>query len=314
MGVKYRYTNDMRTEQLIPGWDNSNSGRPVVKRDEAVLEYAALMEAGSAAPAIIMHSSGRVLDGIQRLAAAMCAGFTRFSAYVVECDSEDLLAVIDVLANTRLQGHAEKPEWTKRNAVQKLIIDRGMSAEEVAHLGGWRPSDLHRLAKVLQWGFTIRCIGGPQKLSDGIVDKLATLTTESEMRASAKPIAGFLNCIENGRFCTQDAIPYIEDFFRPVTKKSKSCEIYQIRLDEFKNDEEVHTRLHGRAKQAIGADVNLRRSLRATLSIIEGIIEDGEELKYIDEFFRLVKKIDSRLHELSPRRVETPRTPADKWT
>lgn len=51
-GVKYEYANGI----LLPGdfasgWNTENIGRPVAVREDAVIEYATLMESGSPAPA-----------------------------------------------------------------------------------------------------------------------------------------------------------------------------------------------------------------------------------------------------------------------
>lgn len=313
MGVKYRYTNDLKISDLPKSWNVSNAGRPVALRESAVLEYACLMESGSAAPAPIIHRGEKIdiLDGLQRLAAAIQAGFTRFSAYDVTCDSEDTLLAIRVLANVRLQGHAEPPEWTKRNAVQRLVIDRGMSTAEVAKMGGWRPSDIERLATVLDWGFHVRCIGGPQSLPDGIISKIAELTTKEELQKARKPIAAFLNTVHQAKLSTGDAEPYIEEFFRP----SSTIDEYENRLEEFSNTPEVLTRIHGRESPGLSAGVNLRRSLKAAITILDRTIKEGEKLQYVDEFFQLIKKIDARLRTMAPhcKPAEKTRTPADKW-
>jgi hypothetical protein len=313
IGVKYRFADDLKIKDLATGWDVINRGRPVALRESAVLEYGCLMEAGSPAPAVIVHEGTlAVLDGLQRLAAAREVGFTRFAAYVVESDSADTLLAIRVLANARLQGHAETPEWTKRNAVQHLILDRNMSPEEVAALGGWKPADLKRLAKLLDWGFQIRCIGGPQSLPDGIVCQIAELTTQDELRRAQKPIAAFLHSLVKGRFATRDAEPYIQEFFRPAAKVT----VYDARLAEFLDTPEVDTRLHGRMGPGLSTDINLRRSLRTAVSILDRTIEEGEDLRYVDEFFQLTKKITVRLRKLAPhcKAANIPPTPADKWT
>jgi hypothetical protein len=55
MGIKYEYCNGLRLpDDFAKGWNTENIGRPVAVREDAVLEYAALMEAGSAAPSPIL--------------------------------------------------------------------------------------------------------------------------------------------------------------------------------------------------------------------------------------------------------------------
>lgn len=314
VGVRWRYCDDLKLSDLPRGWKTINHARPVSLRDDAVIEYASLMEAKSPAPAVIVRETSDgiiVLDGMQRLAAAEEAGFTRYSAYIVTTDSDDLAEAIRVTANARLQGHAETPEWTKRNAVQRLIIERGMSPEDVSAMGGWRASDLRRLAEILDWGFQIRCIGGPQSLSDGIVSRVAASTTKDELRRASKPIASFFNTLDKGRFSASDAEPYIDEFFRPASKPSA----YDERLQEFLETEEVETRLHGRVSPGMSVGVKLRRSLRTAIGILDAAISDGDKVQYVDEFFRLTNQIDERLRKLAPhcKAADKPRVPADKW-
>jgi hypothetical protein len=319
LGVKYSYTNNLTISMLHGGWDVVNAGRPQARRENAINEYATLMEAGSPAPAVIIRKlpDGKVavLDGVQRLAAAIKVGYTRFSAYVVETDSEDMLESIRSLSNVRLQGHTEKPEWQVRNAVQRLVIDRGMSAKEVARLGGWKPANIERLETVLRCGFQIRCIGGPQQLSDGIVMRISEVVSEGDMRAAAKPVSAFLHAIDKGRFSTEDALPYIDRFFEHITKRSEAVATYGERLQEFLDEPEVDTRLHGRSSPGLAPDVNLRRAMKTCLSILDRISEEGGKLRYVDEFFRLTKQIESRLRKHAPHcaKPDAPRTPADKW-
>ena len=314
-GVQYRYDDDVKFSRLPSGWKDTNHGRPVSIRDDAVIAYASLMEAKSPAPAVILREKAdgtlEVLDGLQRLAAAEMSGFTRFAAYIVATDSDDLAEAIRVTANARLQGHAEAPEWTKRNAVQRLVVERGMSPEDVAAMGGWRASDLKRLAVVLDWGFQFRCIGGPESLSDGIVSQIAEVTTKEELRRASKPIASFLNTLAKGRFSASDAGPYIDDFFRPASKPSA----YDERLRDFAETEEVQTRLHGRSSPGLSVGVKLRRSLLAAIGILDEAVEEGEKVHYVDEFFRLTNQIEQRLRKLAPhcKAGEKPRVPADKW-
>jgi hypothetical protein len=315
MGVRYRFVDDLKVDSLPSGWDSVNHGRPVSIREEAVIEYGALMESGSPAPAVIVREADdgtlTVLDGLQRLAAAKMAGFSRFSAYVVSTDSDDTAEAIRVVANARLQGHAEPSEWTKRNAVQRLMIDRNMTAKDVAAMGGWKAADLSRLAGVLECGFQIRCIGGPESLLDGIVMQIGKFTTEDELRRAPKPIASFLHAISKGRFSVTDAGPYIEEFFQPVAKPS----VYADRLEEFMATPEVETRLHGRVSPGLSTGVKLRRYLRSAIGILDTAIEEGESLDYVDEFFRLGKQIDERLRTLAPhcKAGDDVRVPADRW-
>ena len=63
-------------------------------------------------------------------------------------------------------------------------------------------------------------------------------------------------------------------------------------------------------------DINLRRALAAVEGIVDGIIESGDSVPYIDEFFKMIKSLDTKLHSLAKRhqKAVTTRVPADKWS
>lgn len=315
MGVAFRYTNAVTLAELSPGWSENNLARPVPKRDDAIMEYATLMEGGSPAPAPILTETSNgydVLDGVQRVAAAELAGYTKLSAYVVESDSDEALTAIRVLANARLQGRAEPPEWTRRRAVEILVVQKGLSVAEVAKMGGWRVADVSKIAKALDWGFKIRCIGGPD-LSDAMVETISQHTTQEAITKEPGVVSEFLNTLKAAQFSAADAEPFVEEFFQPVTGKPHQA--YKERLEEFKNDPEVVTRTLGRRGVTIRQDVNLLRTLKSAATVLDEIVAGGEPLPYVDEFFRLVNTIEEKLHKVAKKHkkpVKTP-TPGDMW-
>lgn len=318
IGVDFSYTNNLTFPDLLEGWEKINLARPVPIREDAVEEYATLMMGGSAAPAPIVCKTKMghdILDGVQRIAASQLSGATRFSAYVVKSDSVDVVSAIRVLANARLQGRAEPSEWTRRNAVKVLVIDRGMSVEEVAQMGGWRPSDVAATARVLEWSKTIESIGGPE-LPDVMLITISKHVCEKDLAKSPRAIAKFLQLIKSARLSTSDAEPFIEDFFRPITKASKIHDIYQQRLDAISQSPEIDARIKGRKSQGPTPDVNLRKSLKSAVTILQQIESSGDGIVYVDEFFKLVNEIEDLLHKLSPSHKQPvlARVPADLWS
>lgn len=313
MGVEFRYTNNVAFSELSTGWDAKNLARPTPKREDAILEYAALMESGSPAPAPILSASPEgyhVLDGVQRLCAAQFGGATKISVYVVMSDSDDMLDSIRLLANLRLQGRQEPPEWTKRRAVEILVVQRHMTPEEVSRLGGWTSADVLRLAQVMDFGFQIRCIGGPQ-LPDSIVEVVSRCVSKEDLSKYKKPFAEFLETIKEGKFSAADAEPFIREFFAPATKPSH--DLYKERLESILENPEVETRIKGRRGYSMPVDVRLRRALKTVETVVG---ELTEEPVYVDEFFRLLHAIEKKLKSISCHRQmpDCPRVPADKWS
>lgn len=318
MGVEFKYTNAVAFADLAPDWATKNLGRPVPKREEAIVEYAALMESGSAAPAPILHKTSHgldVLDGLQRIAAAELAGYTKLSAYLVESDSDELLSAIRVLANARLQGRPEPPEWTRRRAVEVLVVEKGMSAAEVAKMGGWRVSEVEKTARIIAWSFRVRGIGGPSDLSDAMIEVLAKRTTQDELIKEPATIAEFLSTVKLAQFSATDAEPFIETFFQPISKASKAHQVYKDRLDNFKQEPEVVTRVTGRrGATVLRHDANLRRLLRAAGTVLDEIALEGEPLHYADEFFKLLNTLKDKLHRVSKHQKPLQaKTPGDRW-
>lgn len=318
MGVKWKYSNNIRWADLKPHWVNHNLARPVAVRDKAVEQYAELYKAGSQPPAPILLQTSDwldVLDGVQRLVMGQLCDATNFSAYCIECDSPKVVLSIRLLANSRLQGHAEKPEWTRRRAVEQLVVKAGLSVQEVATMGGWRASDIEAIANNIRWSEDIAAIGGPDGLSDTMLSSIAEFAEGCDMRKASKPISKFLNLIQASRMSAEDAQPYLETFFAPVTKESKSHEKYTERLQAIEEEPEFQARIKGRRGVQLSSDVNLRRALRSCSGILDDIITSGEELVYLDEFFGLVTQLHEKLHQLSSRhqKAKKVRVPADMY-
>jgi len=175
-GVAWRYTNNVRYEQLTANWEQANFGRESATVEAVILEYAARTESGSSAPAPILRKTATgydVLDGVQRLSSEKLLGTTDFSAYVVDTDSELVALKIRVFANHLLAGHPEPSEWNRKTAIQKLIIEGGMSIDEVARLGGWNRKSIEEEKLCMDIGFAVRCAGGPVSMAKYVLLKMA---------------------------------------------------------------------------------------------------------------------------------------------
>jgi hypothetical protein len=305
-------------DDFAKGWNTENIGRPVAVREDAVLEYAALMEAGSAAPAPILCKTEdglRVLDGVQRLSAAELQQTTRISAYVVSTDNEDSLASIRVLANARMQGRAEPAEWTRRRAVEVLVVGRGMSAAEVAKMGGWKTADVKRIADAIELQSRICHIGGPE-LSDAMLAELRPFIEKGPvLEQASQPVTGFLQTLKQSRMSATDATPYIESFFGSLPKSANPHKVYADRLEELHEDPEIRSRITGRQCAELPKDVVLLRTLKTAETVIDHILTHGERVPNVDEFFRLLNRLETKLKSIAPNKAaQTVRVPADMWS
>lgn len=319
MGIKFEYRNGLRLpDDFATGWNTENIGRPVAVREDAVLEYAALMEAGSAAPApILCKTDGgfRVLDGVQRLSAAELQQTTRVSAYIVETDCEDSLASIRVLANARMQGRAEPAEWTRRRAVEVLVVGRGMSHAEVAKMGGWKASDVKRIAEAIELQARIISIGGPE-FSDAMLAELRPHIQENTtLEQASLPVVGFMQTLKKSRMSTDDAAPYITGFFAALPKSSNPHKVLSDRLEELHDDPEIKARITGRQCTELPKDVVLLRTLKTAETVMDHILTHGEQVANVDEFFRLIDRLTKKLKSIAPnKQPQAVRVPADMWS
>lgn len=318
LGVKFEYRNGiMLPTEFAPGWDRENIGRPVAIREDAVWEYATLMEGGSAAPAPILRhtpSGFRVLDGVQRLSATAMLNTTRVSAYVVQTDSEDSLASIRVLANARMQGRAEPAEWTRRRAVEVLVVGRKMTAQEVARLGGWKTADVAKIAEAIELQARINNIGGPQ-LSDAMLSELSHRVGDKTIEQAPDVVAEFLHTLKDSRIAADDAAQYLDQFFAPLPAKVSPHTSLSQRLREMRDDPEIRTRLTGRRGVELAKDVVLLRTLKAASTVLSELKAMGQKVANVDEFFLLVRKIEQQLQDMSPhKKAQAVRVPADLWS
>lgn len=303
-GVSWAYSNDVVIDDLVRDWDRMNSGRKVPVNDEAVTEYAFRMEEGEQAPAVILlttPSGYRVLDGIQRLTALILMGATRFSAYTVETDSETVAECIRVLANRKLSGYREDPQWEMRQAIMVLVDGRGCSVDEVARWLGVKKERIEKEKRFLDWSFAIRRIGGPQQMKRGVVEVVAEHARLHDFEVARKPIAEFLADIQRGKFTNGDSAPHIEAFFDGIPRKGKSTafKAYAQRLEAFRKDPEVKTRLEGRSVNRHSPETRIRQSLKAALTVVKQVVKDGGEIHYVEEFYQLCNQIHKELEHLN---------------
>jgi len=303
MGLVWKYVNDVTYLQLVPNWDGINLGRSKVKVEEAAMEYAAREEAGSMPPAPVLRETSDgfdPLDGIQRLLAKQLLSCTRFSAYIVTVESELLAKEIRIFANSALNGcHGESSQWTRRQAIQHLVIEGGMSCEEVARKGGWKLADVEDDRLYLDTDFKLRCIGAPEGLSKSLVLNIAEVMRPDDLKQAAKPIAEFCADLKRGHFTNGDAKPYVQAFFSVPRTKGKVHDHFAEALDDFRKQPDVKTRMEGRVSSRRNPDIQLRASMKSVLTTIDRLVATEEEIRYLDEFFHLANQIKSGLTKLA---------------
>ena len=304
MGAPNGYTNSVLVTQLRNGWWVTNLGRPVAKVDEAILDYGIRMEAGSAAPAPILRlldDGYEVLDGVQRLLAAIEIGRTEISAYVVTIDSDRLAQRIRVYANLHLQGHQPPADWSRKQIVQIEIIEaeQPASVKEVAAMTGWGVKEVQEEVTYQTGRLQIISVGG----SD-VKKKKTCLIMEAVKPHSivnlAEPIAMLTNTIVAAKYVNGEVESLISDVFEGVSKKNAYPKIHK-RIVEWCESEEVQTRLSGRKGRSNPLPMELRRHLKAARTVATKLAASSKPVPYVDEYFRLLNDIRDRVSGLTRR-------------
>lgn len=306
IGAKWQYVNDVSYSMLASNWAQENLGRSQARVEKAVEEYRTLMDRGSAAPAPIIwkNPSGEyvVLDGAQRIAAAESRNPTIFSAYVVQTDSEAMAKRIRVFANYRLQGgYQESAEWTLERAITLLVATGQMSVEECADFGGWSISQVRDKAQVVDFRLSIQGVGGPERLPDSIVRLVAKHAAKEDFAAAPVAIAKFTNAVQRMRLSADEADPYIEQFFAVARSKPKLFEQFQDKWAAFSDEDGVQARLADPTRtryQPMTAEGRVLKSLRASLTTTQRVLDAGESICDMAEYFHVVNQIRTALQQI----------------
>ena len=308
-GVAWRYSNAVSFAQLAPNWQRANFGRSAPRVQAAVEEYAARMESGSPAPAPILNETNplglEVLDGVQRLLAAEQRGSTEFSGYIIETDSPKLARKIRVLANHLLAGHPENEEWTLAHAVQLLIIEDGMTPQELHDATKWSIRQIENEQKVIETGFRIRCAGGPEQLPKGILLNVEKHAKAEDITAGNKPVIEFLGDLKRGRFGNGESEPMIADFFDVRRGDAKKMyPQFEKRLKSFRELPEVSARLEGRKRSSLAPDVKLLATLRSALTVANEVLANHESVPYLEEHFHIWNQVRDALTAIGKKKVK----------
>lgn len=307
IGAKWHYSNDLTFDDLLPKWEAENLGRSQPKDDEAVAEYGAQMDEGSAAPAPIVAFIRKlkkyvVLDGVQRLLAAELRKALKWSGYIVETDSDAMLTKIRIFANYKLQGsHQEPGEFTLGQAVRLLILPGIMSATEVTAMGGWKPAVVRDKLYVIQYGLLISEAGGPASLSDTMIRVISQHAEEEDFKVASVPLTEFFKDLKKMQLTTDAATPHIERFFHFPQGKTRTFKQFEKRLKVHRVDEDVITTLADpqRAKKVeMTTEAKLRQSLKGSLTTVSNALEAGVPIANVQECVAILGQTKSKLERL----------------
>lgn len=322
LDVKWEYKKRIPFGEFGKDWRTINMGREFVMDDDAVEEYAMLMESGSPAPAVLLiqkRNGLRILDGVQRVFAADMLKEKFVGAYVIALrTTERMQRAISSCANTRINGsHTPPKEWMLSHAVELMFFGDGYTAAEISKMSG-RP-----VAKI-EDEITFQC-GQRQMGSTGYTGKLLSrgkkwLTTqiakasdESDWLLAPNEIRGMLEVVEACDFKNGQADGPIESFFDVDRRAKRRDGQFAGNLEKLKSHPAVSVRLgaHVRSNHV----ENILPALRGALTSAAKSLEDGDVIRdkaYADaiadtfrDFKQALQKLILREHLHSAGRKNT---------
>jgi len=317
-GIQNEYHDTVTYAELHPDWKLTNIGRRDKIDQDAVLDYGCRMEAGSAAPAVIVipgKSGYAVLDGVQRLCAGEELGATTFSAYVVSPrTSTQKQHIIRICANAAINGqHTPEKSHILETAVRILHFEDHCSAAEIGRVIGRTAQqvddEIHfqRTVKLIQGtGYTGKLASRSQKWFAALVGKASK---PDDWQAAPDPLCEMLHLVEKCKFKNGAATPLVEDFFdiRRSAKKDRPTQFYS-KLKNMKNTPEVRERLSSRKPGRRHLDDVLPR-LRAASTVIERAVEAAEVVhdgEFANALAECVRVIYVNCKQLVPRDLQYP--------
>lgn len=307
VGAKNHYDKSVTFDKLDPKWKEENLGRSQVIDEKAVQDYRNRMDKGSAAPAPILWANPKtgkfeLLDGTQRVAAAELRRTVVFSAYVVTTKDEALIKRIRIFSNYRLQGgYQESAEWTLERAIKLMVIPREMTIEECAEFGGWSVAQIREKAAVVEFRLLVESTGGPERLPDTVIRVLAAHAHRTDFEAAPARIAEFTWALHKMRLSAEEAEPYIEEFFDIARSKGKIYDQFTQKWHEFYEGDGVQARIAdpGRIKsQQMTPEGRLSKALKGALTAAERVVEAGETILGMDEYYQLLNQTKTTLQQI----------------
>ncbi len=114
---------------------------------------------------------------------------------------------------------------------------------------------------------------------------------------SPEPIVEFCKDLKRGRFSNGDSASHVEAFFADVNRKVPKGLHKQFtrRLEKFREDSEVRTRLEGRKPSRPTAEIHLRSTLRTAETVSSRMVTSGEQIPYLEEYFQIWNRVERNL-------------------
>ena len=319
IGVKWTYLDDVRFDQLHSKWRDFNYGRETPVDQDLVLEYAALMEQKSPAPAVIVHrrTDGiEILDGLQRLHAAHMLEVTSFSAYLVNTKSDLKCHMIRIASNGRLNGKAPARAFTLSQAVKMLYFEDGCSISDIQLLLGRQRKAIEEEIAFQSHRHAMQSIGvNVDNLNRGMIVEASKHLDPDDYHRAQKPIAGFFNTLADCRFRNSDSAEYIQEFCEIPKSAQRNRHLkYADNLKSFRSQPQIVRRLEGGRKTE--PVENILVQLRAARTVIRKVQQNKNEIsdpEYAHAIIQVMNDITFGIRKVIPRkmRVRVEELPVD---
>ena len=316
MGVPYKYVQNLRFDQLVPNWEAINQGRPdgVPKDDDIILQYAsAQSQPGAAFPAPILGRAAdglEVLDGIQRLSAALLNDHKVFNAYVIESDNPGIRASVRICSNSILNGRPPSQEWTVSRVIDVLYEQHRLSPTDCSMWSGIHLNRINDEIGSRDGALWMKANGIDMTLKPanqkGFQSAFSKRFPMAERERCGKELVKIIKSMQDYRATNKDVDDLFELFtdFKPQKGVPLGSQL-NAKFEEVISRPEIKARMMGRRKLSPIEDV--QRAVASAVTVMRKAAE-GEHTTDKTEAGKIVELV-TQVRDLARKIV-----PKDEWS
>lgn len=283
-GVQFEYREGMSLDELCPGWDLVNHGRPdgKPKEEDTIEAYAHCMEGGAIFPAPIIakrQDGFEVLDGCQRLSSSNLLGQKKFNAYIVKSGQASVRASIRICANSSMNGSKPPAEWTLSKIVDVLFEQHRFSPRDCAVWSGLPQERIEAEIGSREAGRWLMANGVDTTIKPanqkGFQAAFWAATCPEVRDQAPKEIRKIINALQHMKANNAEADGYLQGLLDVKPKKGVDIRTQLTsKLQEFVARPEIRSRIDDGPRSQHPID-NANRALAGTVTAFRACAKDG---------------------------------------
>lgn len=313
--LPFKFYAKIKIVDLCPDWKLNNAGREVPIDEDAVCEYADLMEHGSPAPAIIViftEKGVEILEGVQRILALELVGGTDFAAYVVPRDTSlPNQRLIRVTANAGIHGdHAPARGFTLAQSVAILYFEHNVPIEQIALASLKRPIEIE---KEILYQTQVRLIKDAgysgfltnRQTSKWLVTEIAKNSDPNDWVIAPVPCCAFLHLLDDCRFANGQSTRVVKTMF-DIDRSVGANRYVQLteNLEKVRELPEVSQKLQKPRKSQLD---KLLPEVKSVKSILQKACDDGDiihSVSFANELAGYLGEIRNLCKRITPKDMQ----------